>query len=87
MTNEIANDDWPIFAVTVTNPKQNRSMVFALLRQALNIGPAVAKELLDSSRVEVARGPRILVEPVAVRFRSAGAEVEITPAPDEVDKG
>ncbi len=87
MANQIENDDWPIYAVYVTEVGQHRSKVFALFRRVLELGPVEAKALLTSPRTEVARGPRMLVEPVALQFRSAGAEVEITLAPDEDNNG
>ena len=85
MANRIENDDWPIYVVYVTRIGQHHSRVFNLFRQILGIGPAEAKSLLSSSRTEVARGPRMLVEPVAVQFKSAGAEVEITTAPGDLN--
>ena len=84
MMNQTANDDWPIYAVHVTRIGNRRSQVFALFRQVLGINPLEAKALLDSPRTEVARGPRMLVESVALQFKLVGAEVEITVASDEM---
>ncbi len=78
----VANDDWPNLIVTITDVGQHRARVIALLREILNVSPAEAKELMNSPRIEVARGPRMEIESVVWRFKAAGAEVEAIVAPD-----
>jgi hypothetical protein len=77
MKGSIACDDWPIYTVHVIKVGHQPAKVFSLLRKTLQVTPATAKAMLSSPRIEVARGPRLLVEPVADQFRSAGAEVEM----------
>ena len=78
----VANDDWPNLIVNIINVGQHRARVFALLREILNVSPAEAKELMNSPRIEVARGPRMEMESVVWQFKAAGAEVEVIVAPE-----
>jgi len=76
--NFVANDDWPTFVVRVIDPGPNRAAVSALYRQSLGIGPEEAKGLLAIPSVEVARGPRMLIEDAVSTLTAAGARVRVT---------
>ncbi len=76
----IENDDLPILIVCVVTPGENRSKIYQLYRKVLGVSPDQAKALLDVSRVEVARGPRMQVEKYIKAFEAAGATVRVTVA-------
>ena len=74
----IENDDWPILSVCVVDPGPQRSRMFQLYREVLSVLPEQAKDLLSTPRVEVARGPRMVVDRHIDKFRAAGAKLEIS---------
>ena len=77
---EIANDDLPVFIVYVVDSGPQRTRLFSLYRRVLGVSPARAKMLLDTTRVEIARGPRIVVESYIREFESAGAALQVVTA-------
>lgn len=77
------NDDLPILIVYVVDPGPQRVRLFSLYRRVLGLSPARAKAFLDTSQVEVARGPRMLVDSCIREFESAGATLQVVVAEDE----
>jgi hypothetical protein len=74
---EIANDDLPDWIVYVVDPGPQRARLFSLYRRVLGVSPAIAKMLLDSASVEIAPGPRMLVENRIREFEEAGATLQV----------
>lgn len=79
---QIANDDLPILIVYVVDSGPQRFRLFSLYRRVLKASPARAKVLLDTTPVEIARGPRMLVERCIKEFQTAGATLRVVAEPE-----
>jgi hypothetical protein len=74
---ELANDDWPILVVSLSDVGQHPEPVFLLLRTILGLSPAAAKSMLAATPFEIGRGSRLEIEDLIPRFEKAGATVVV----------